>query len=106
IVRPERVLLLVGVLRAAAVHDRMRAPREGLVVGQQRSALARRQDLGGLMAERAEVADAAGPLVAPALAMGMRAILDHGEAVACRDLHQAVHVGHVMAEVHGYDRAR
>ena len=106
VVGAERELLLGRVLRPAAVDDRVRAPCQVVVAGQERPALARGQRLRGLVAERAERADASGPAAAPLLAVRVRAVLDDRQPVAVGDRRQAVHVGHLLAQVHRHDGAR
>jgi hypothetical protein len=75
-----------------------------LVAGEQAAALAGGQQLGRLVAEGAELAEAAGPPVAPALAVGVGAVLDQGQRVAPGDLAEPVHVGHLVAQVDRHDR--
>ncbi len=106
VVGAERVLLLLGILRPAAIDDGVCAARERLVVREQRAAFAGRQDLRGLVAEGAEVADAPGAASPPLLAVRVCAVLDHRESVRGGDLHDPVHVGHLVAEVHREDRLR
>ena len=105
VVRAERVLLLVGVLRAAAVDDRVRPAREAVVVREQRAAFAGGQDLRGLVAERAEVADAPGARSATAGRARARSPR-RPRARAPGDVHDPVHVGHLVPEVHRHDRPR
>jgi hypothetical protein len=101
VVRAERVLALGAALGPPAVDDRVGPSGELVVAGEQRAALARGEDLGGLVAERAELADAAGAEAVPPPAVRVGAVLDDRQGVGARDLRDAVHVGHLVAEVHG-----
>ena len=106
VVGAERELLLVRVLGPAAVDDRVRPPCQVIVAGQKRPALAGGQRLGGLVAERAERADASRPAAAPLLAVRVRAVLDERQPVPVGDRRQPIHVGHLLAQVHRHDGAR
>ena len=44
------------------------------------------------------------PVSLPPLPVRVRAVLDDREAVPPRDLHDPVHVGHLVTEVHRHDR--
>ena len=105
VVRAKRVLLLRVVLRAAAIDDRVGEPGKALVVREQRAPFAGRHDLRRLVAEGAEVADAPSALAVPTLPVRVSAILDHRERVASSDLHQPIHIRHLVPEMHGDDRA-
>ena len=78
---------------------------ENLVVGHHHAAFAGGDDLVRIEAEAGERADPAGAAAVTLGAMRFGGVLDDGEAVDARELHERRHVGHVAVHVHGHDGA-
>ena len=74
------------------------------IIGGDRAAVAVDGEvLGGIEAERGELAHAAGVLALPLGAMGLGAILDDPQAVVGGQFHHRIHVGRPAVEVHRQD---
>src|SRR5690606_15997182 len=98
------VLVPAAVRRAANVVQRPRLAVEVMVVGDEDAALAGRDVLAGLEAERAEIADRADRLALPGGSPCLAGVLEDRDAVLLRHLEDAVHVRRLAADVNRDDR--
>src|SRR6185437_8534083 len=92
-------------LAPAIFAQRLETPGKTVVAGHHHAAIAERTEiLGGIEAERGEIAEAARTPPGEARAMALCAILDDTGAVAARQIEKGGEIGGLAVEMHGDDR--